>query len=321
MNPSGRELLLAIDVGNSRYKFGLFDVPRSSRGGRSHLSEGGAVACSPPSQGGAGGVSIPAKASQPVIASNAVPSANAPPAAIPGIRQSLPVCLDSFTCPANVPLPWAQLVTWATQRNSTCVAAIVAGANPAGISTLRMGWPDVWPAPTIIEGPGALPLSINLPAPEKVGIDRLLNAVAANRLRAEGQPVIIVDTGTATTVDYVSASGAFEGGAILPGFQLCAASLHEYTALLPLVEVDELSGPPPAALGRSTREAIRSGLFWGQVGAVKELISQLESRANPQALLVVTGGAAPLLGPHLKTHIDPGPYLPLQGLALVAEGC
>ena len=121
---------------------------------------------------------------------------------------------------------------------------------------------------------GDLPLEVRLERPDMVGIDRLVDAVAVNRLRDAGRPAVIVDVGTAITVDLVSAEGAFLGGAILPGIQMSARALHEFTDLLPLVDVSELTAPPPA-LGTATVPAMESGLFWGTVGAIRQLIEQL----------------------------------------------
>ena len=85
---------------------------------------------------------------------------------------------------------------------------------------------------------------------------------------------MIVDVGTAITVDLVSADGAFLGGSILPGIQMAARALHHFTDLLPLVNVSDLSTPPPP-LGTSTESAMQAGLFWGAVGAIRQLIDQL----------------------------------------------
>jgi type III pantothenate kinase len=152
----------------------------------------------------------------------------------------------------------------------------------------------------------------------KVGIDRLLNAVAANILRPEGRPAILVDTGTATTVDYITAQGAFAGGAILPGFELSARALHDYTALLPLVSIDELATGLHEPVGTNTRQALRSGLFWGQLGAVRELIGRLHDRSAAPPFLLLTGGGASLLAAHLpEARLEP--HLALQGLKHVAD--
>src|SRR3972149_2904514 len=113
---------------------------------------------------------------------------------------------------------------------------------------------------------GDLPLVVRLERPDMVGIDRLVDAVAVNHLRQPGRPAVIVDVGTAITVDLVSADGAFLGGSILPGLEISARALHEFTDLLPLIDISEFSDPPPA-LGMSTEAAMRSGLFWGTIGA------------------------------------------------------
>ncbi len=110
---------------------------------------------------------------------------------------------------------------------------------------------------------GDLPLSVAVERPDMVGVDRLLDALAANGLRTPDQPAVVVDVGTAITVDLVSREGVFLGGAILPGIGMSAKALHAFTDLLPLVEVADLSplrwdGPPirPCAPGCS---GVRSG--------------------------------------------------------------
>jgi len=148
-----------------------------------------------------------------------------------------------------------------------------------------------------------------------VGIDRLLDAVAVNRVRQSDRPAVVVDVGSAITVDLVSASGAFLGGAIAPGITMSARALHTFTDLLPLVETADLA-TPPLALGRSTLAAMRSGLFWGAVGTIRELSARLCAGLDRPAEIYLTGGAGPavaeLLGPEVQ-HI---PYLTLAGIAV-----
>jgi len=178
---------------------------------------------------------------------------------------------------------------------------------------------------------GDLPLEVRLERPDMVGIDRLVDAVAVNRLRRPERPAVIVDVGTAITVDLVSADGAFLGGAILPGLQMSARAMHEFTDLLPLVDVSDLAAPPPA-LGTATVPAMESGLFWGAVGAIRQLIEQYQaaswggsSTATPTQgstaipiEVFLTGGAgvavAELLGPNVRFE----PNLTLAGIALTA---
>jgi type III pantothenate kinase len=209
--------------------------------------------------------------------------------------------------------------SWALSLVPGSVASIAAGANPAGIHRLLASWPHAdWPEPRVIDTAASLPLKTRVEAVEKVGIDRLLNVVAANAIRASDRPAIIVDSGTATTVDCVSAAGEFLGGAILPGFDLAARSLHHYTALLPLIEIDELANTSREPLGRDTRGALCSGLFWGQLGAVNELVERLDRLSDQPATLMLTGGGASLLSTQMP-NARWEPHLSLQGLVLAAD--
>ncbi|MHB8898448.1 MAG: type III pantothenate kinase [Thermoguttaceae bacterium] len=164
---------------------------------------------------------------------------------------------------------------------------------------------------------GDLPLKVEVPRPDMVGIDRLLAAVAANRMRRSGRPAVIVDLGTAITVDLVSTSGAFQGGAILPGTEMSARALHDYTDLLPQIQMSELVDPPDP-LGKATEPAMRSGLYWGTVGAVRELSSRMLGPASAEAELFVTGGAGPMLARLLSSTAHHVPHLTLAGIALTA---
>jgi len=160
-----------------------------------------------------------------------------------------------------------------------------------------------------------LGVAINLPKPERVGIDRVLGAVAANKLRAKGRRALVVDLGTAITVDSVSAGGAFLGGAILPGIGLSARALHEHTHLLPHLAMKRLDAPPNP-LGKSTAEAIESGLYWGAVGAIRELVARMSDGADAVDVFLTGGAAASvadLVGPNTRYL----PHLVLSGMAAV----
>lgn len=136
-----------------------------------------------------------------------------------------------------------------------------------------------------------LPLRILVDAPERVGLDRLAAGVAVNALRDPERPAVFVDAGTAITVNLISADGAFQGGVILPGFSLTAKALSSGTDLLPLVTTDG-QAEPPAILGKSTETAIRSGIFWGSVGAVREIVHRLQDVCSGRPQVFVTGGDA-----------------------------
>jgi type III pantothenate kinase len=163
-----------------------------------------------------------------------------------------------------------------------------------------------------------LPIEICVDRPDQVGADRLLAAVAVNRLRATDRPAIVIDAGSAITVDLVSADGAFQGGAILPGLEMVATAMAEQTDLLPLVRYS-MSDEPPPVLGRSTGAAIQSGLFWGTIGAVREIVGRLSSALESQPQLFLAGGDAAKLAPFLEETVQIVPELVLAGIALTYQ--
>jgi type III pantothenate kinase len=161
---------------------------------------------------------------------------------------------------------------------------------------------------------------IRVDEPQRVGIDRLLGALAADRLRSRQSAAIIVDLGTATTIDLLDVDAAFTGGAIMPGIAMSARALAEDTDALPLVDFD-CSSNVPSPLGKSTDAAIRSGLYWGAVGAIREIATQLSFGLAAAPELFLTGGAAQqvagFLGVNTKWPVRYVPHLVLAGIALV----
>ncbi|MBI2814207.1 MAG: type III pantothenate kinase [Opitutae bacterium] len=132
-------------------------------------------------------------------------------------------------------------------------------------------------------------LKIKYRNPLEVGADRIANAIAAVQ-RHPGQDLLVVDFGTATTIEVIAATGDYLGGAILPGVGVSAETLASHTAKLPRVEIAR----PEAALGRSSVESIQSGLFHGHVGAVRHLISliAIEAFNGRRPRVIGTGGFA-----------------------------
>lgn len=164
---------------------------------------------------------------------------------------------------------------------------------------------------------GDLPIKVELPRPDMVGIDRLLDAVAVNRVRAPGRQAVVVDLGTAITVDLISAEGAFLGGAILPGVEMSARALHEYTDMLPEIAMSELADPPEP-IGKATQPAMRSGIYWGTIGAVRELIRRMTAGAPQDPEIYLTGGAAPIIAGLLGPAACHSAHLTLSGTAVTA---
>jgi type III pantothenate kinase len=167
-----------------------------------------------------------------------------------------------------------------------------------------------------------LPLQVDTRHPDKTGIDRLVAAVAALELKREDRAAIVVDLGTAITVDLVTADGRFAGGAIMPGMALAAGALAAGTDALPHIEFDS-SGKAPDAVGVDTRSAIDAGLHWGAVGAIRELIERQADRLPIAPQVFVTGGASPqfarlLSSPHYTVRYVS--HLVLAGIVISVRG-
>ena len=161
----------------------------------------------------------------------------------------------------------------------------------------------------------SLPLVVRLEKPDHAGIDRLLDAVAANNRRIAGRSAVVVDAGSAITVDALDTDGAFVGGAILPGLRLMAAALHEHTALLPRIEVPRQR---PTMPGTSTIAAMEAGIFWAVAGGVQALIGQCAVAMGSPLQVFLTGGDGPLLQTVLP-EAQLWPTMTLEGIRLSAE--
>ena len=192
------------------------------------------------------------------------------------------------------------------------VCVVAASVNPRALARFRGIAVDVTGSePDVAGADFPIPIRAEVDAPESVGVDRLLAALAAHR-RAEGA-CIVVDAGTAVTVDAVSANGAFQGGAIFPGLAMIARALAEGTALLPKVDL-----PSEAPLvGKNTREAISAGLVHGVTGAVAALVEGARETVGRETAVLLTGGDAAFLAPHLPAAMrEVVPNLVLEGLVI-----
>jgi type III pantothenate kinase len=162
-----------------------------------------------------------------------------------------------------------------------------------------------------------LPITLDVDEPLTVGADRIVNTLAAAQLFE--RDTIVVDFGTATTFDCVTADGRFIGGVIMPGIRTAADELVRRTAKLPATELT----PPPHVIGRRTEDCIRSGVVWGTVEAVDGLIRRIRdewpTQSQDRPLVVATGGLAPLVAPLTREIESVQPDLTLLGLRLAAQ--
>ncbi len=250
--------LVAVDIGNSRMKFGLFP---------------------------AAGTDFPRPASTVELAAQEPPDA---------------------------------LAAWLGKRSPRSVAWRIASVNRPATARLIAWLHSAGASPRVATLAAVdLPLTVAVAEPEAVGIDRLLGAVAANRLRDPGRPAIVVDLGSAITVNLISADGVFLGGAILPGMALSARALGEFTDRLPQIDTGAIA-EPPRPLGTATEPALRSGLYWGAIGAIRELVGRLAVEVSGEPEVFLTGGAAPVVAAALADSARHVPHMVLGGIALVA---
>lgn len=153
---------------------------------------------------------------------------------------------------------------------------------------------------------------IRMDSPTEVGVDRLLDGLAAHQ--KYGGPVLVIDFGTATTFNIVDGDGNYCGGAIAPGINLSVEALHMAAARLPRVGV----GRPQAVIGRNTIVAMRSGIFWGYIGLVEGLATRMQGEFGAPMKVVATGGLAPLFSEGTQIIERTDTELTLDGLRLLA---
>jgi type III pantothenate kinase len=264
--------LVAVDIGNSRIKLGLFDAPLDS-------------------------------------------------ASLPAPTQTLELLLTNHDGDFSA----SPLEHWCRTHERSNVIWRICSVHGGAKARLLKTLVDLerrparrWSVELVVNEEVALPMEVA--QPEQVGTDRLMAALAANRLRTPDRAAIVIDLGTAVTVDLVTAAGAFAGGAILPGLAMSARALAEQTDALPLVPIDKMH-EPPAPIGKATQPAIESGLFWGAVGALRELIRRYSEEMTPTPEVFISGGTSRLIADVLaqcgEVEARHVPHLVLSGIALV----
>ncbi|BCR04508.1 type III pantothenate kinase [Desulfuromonas versatilis] len=147
--------------------------------------------------------------------------------------------------------------------------------------------------------------------PREVGADRIVNAVAA--YEKYRRALIIVDFGTATTFDFISAKGEYLGGAIAPGVAISAEALFERASKLPRVELAR----PPQIIAKNTVNSMQAGIFFGYVGLVEGIVARMKQESGENPLVVATGGLAPLISSATQVIEEVEPLLTLDGLLII----
>lgn len=171
------------------------------------------------------------------------------------------------------------------------------------------GYPPVVVEPGVKTG-----IAILTDNPKEVGADRIANAAAAQHM-FDGHAVIVVDFGTALTLDAVSAKGEYLGGAIAPGIDTSSTALFQSTAQIRRVELVA----PPSAIGKSTVTSVQSGIIYGTAALVDGLVERVSKEIGGDASVVATGGLAPMVIEHCHRVDVIEPNLTLTGLRLIFE--
>ena len=168
-------------------------------------------------------------------------------------------------------------------------ACIISSVVPQSIFNLRnLSRRYLKVEPLVIGDNAELGVDVRIEKPSEAGADRLVNAVGG--YMSYGGPLIIIDSGTATTFDVVGADGAFEGGVIAPGVNLSMQALHTAAAKLPRVAIQR----PDRIIGKDTVGAMQAGVFWGYIGLIEGLISRIKEEYGQPMKVVATGGVVSL---------------------------
>ncbi|MCH8238374.1 MAG: type III pantothenate kinase [Proteobacteria bacterium] len=192
-------------------------------------------------------------------------------------------------------------------------AAIIATVVPATLHSLKTLCRDYFACEPMIVGEDGVDLGLKIlvDRPDDVGADRLVNAVSAHQ--RYGGPLIVVDFGTATTFDIIDADGNYIGGVIAPGVNLSLEALHMAAAKLPRVGIQRTE----RVIGKTTVEAMQSGIYWGYVSLIEGLVERLNAEHGAPMNVIATGGLAPLFNEATDCIKHSDPDLILRGLLAI----
>jgi len=196
-------------------------------------------------------------------------------------------------------------------------AVIIATVVPRALHNLEVLASKYFQVEPLVAGrpPVDYGISIDLPDPEAVGADRIVNAIAAHALHPGD--LIIIDFGTATTFDVIDYSGTYKGGVIAPGINLSLDALVAAAAKLPRIAIE--APISPTVIGRSTEEAMQSGIYWGYVAMLEGMVERIRREIGRKTSVIATGGLATLFAERTEVFDAIEPDLTIQGLALLYE--
>jgi type III pantothenate kinase len=192
--------------------------------------------------------------------------------------------------------------------NGVCLASVVPPLTARVVEACRNYLSQ---EPLVVDAGVKTGVRIRYEDPRAVGADRIVDAAAVQRFY--GGPACVVDFGTATTFDAISAEGDYLGGAIAPGINIAAEALYLRTAKLARVDLQR----PPSAIGRNTVHAMQSGLLFGYVALVEGMVARFRSELGPKMKVIATGGLAEIVARETSVLEIIAPWLTLDGLRIV----
>jgi type III pantothenate kinase len=198
----------------------------------------------------------------------------------------------------------------AEQVTGIAIASVVPPLTPVFVQVCK---DYLGRTPLVVDAGVRTGVRIRYESARDVGADRVVDAVAVRAMY--GVPACVVDFGTATTFDAVSAEGDYLGGAIAPGIGIASQALFERTAKLPRVELTR----PPSVIGTNTTHSIQSGLLYGYVGLVEGMVARFKAVLGPETHVVGTGGLAEIIARETAVIDVVDPWLTLHGLRIVYE--
>ena len=216
--------------------------------------------------------------------------------------------------PLDNPSQWGAAISaaWKQVQGRDNAAVVGASVNPGLDEAVEQAVLDTVNRHVVWVGEDLdLPIKVLTEKPEETGVDRVLNLAAA--YEQMGKPCVVVDAGTAVTVDCCNEKGEFLGGAIAPGVSLMLDALHDHTAQLPRVRPFQ---PPAEPFGRSTQQAILHGVYHGVRGMVKEIVENYATELGTWPDVIATGGDSAVLFKDWELVHAIAPDLTLYGIAL-----
>lgn len=210
-----------------------------------------------------------------------------------------------------------QLLGLEGYKISDVSAVIIATVVPRALHNLKVLSNKYFKAEPLVAGEGAAPwgITLDVPEPQTVGADRVINAIGAHAVHAGD--LIVVDFGTATTFDVVDYNGAYKGGIIAPGINLSLDALVNAAAKLPRIAIEAPNGH--SVIGRTTEDQMHIGVFWGYVALMEGLVARMRAEIGRPTRVIATGGLSVLFDAHTEIFDAIEPDLTINGLAILYE--